>query len=119
VHFLDTYAGTVTKIADNGEAFRARLQDASFVTEYMHPEKIAELRAAGLNLTPGKCYSQNVPLVLGGQDIPDNYAACDIDVHVDIAGQIHKQVKGLPDGTQIAGINMVKPKERKPWWKIR
>lgn len=119
VHFLNTCSGTVTKIADSGEAFKALLQDAGFVTEYMHPAKIVELRDAGLRLTPGTCYSYKHLMVLGGQDTVDNIEVSSIAIHVDFSGHIHQQVKDLPDGTQIAGTKMMKPKERKPWWKIK
>jgi hypothetical protein len=118
VHFLDTCAGTVTKIAENGEAFTARLHETGFVTEHMYPAKIVELRDAGLNLTSGTCYSHKQFLVLGGQDTVDNYEVCSIAIHLDLTGHIHQQVKDLPDGTKIAGFEM-KPKERKPWWKIK
>ena len=119
VHFLDTCSGTVKKIAESGDGFKALLQDVEFVTEYMHPGQIADLKAAGLELTPGMCYSHKLLLVLGGQDTVDNYEVFPIAIHVDFTGQIHKQVKDLPEGTQIAGIKAVKPKEHKPWWKIK
>lgn len=101
VHFLDTYAGSVAKVSDDGDEFRALLRDVDFVTDHMYPDRFAELVDAGMVLQPGQCYDFKFPGVLGGEDAVENMEMTDLVVHFSIMGQIHEQVKDLPEGTPI------------------
>jgi hypothetical protein len=49
-------------------------------------------------LTKGKSYSFKIPMVLGGKATTDNVEIFDLVVWVSIIGQIHKQVKEIPQG---------------------
>lgn len=106
LYFLDTCEGTVDKVADSGVEFQAMLSDSGFVTAHFHPQIVGSLISGGLKLQQGECYSYKHPLVLGGQDEPDNIEASDASVHVGMLGQIHEQVKDLPPGTPISDIQI-------------
>jgi len=118
VHYLSTCSGDYEVVAENGQRFQELLKDTDFVSEHLQPERVQELRAAGLTLKPGQCYSHKHPLVLGGEDVVENYEACDAAVHVSLAGQTHEQTKGLPAGTRINEVRIVGAEKSKPWWKI-
>ena len=36
-----------------------------------------------------------------GEYEPENFELTDIEVHFELSGQIHKQIKDLPDGTNV------------------
>jgi hypothetical protein len=106
VYFVDVVGGAISIVADDGATFQELLQDAKFVTERMYPSRIVELRRAGMSLEPGQVYSHKHPLVLGGEDELENIEQTDVAVHVGIHGQIHQQVKDLPEGTSISDIQI-------------
>lgn len=104
VYFVDTVEGTVTLVANEGATFQSQLQDTEFVTARLYPSRIVQLRKAGITLGPQEVYSHQRPLVLGGEDEPDNIEATHVAVHLSLSGQIHQQVKDLPEGTSITGV---------------
>ncbi len=106
VYFIDMVEGTITSVADDGPSFQSLLSDTQFVTDHMFPSRIVQLRNAGKTLQPTHVYSHKQPLVLGGSDDADNVDMTDVSVHVSIHGQIHRQVKDLPDGASIDSIKI-------------
>ena len=67
------------------------------------------LGIAGLSLPEHHVYSHKQPLVLGGEDSVENYEATDVRLHLSLMGQIHEQVKDLPEGTPIGEIEIKDP----------
>lgn len=106
VYFVDVVGGAVSQVADDGAEFESLLQDPQFVTAHMYPARIVELRQAGLTLQPNEVYSHCTLLVLGGSDELDNIETTDASVHVSIHGQVHCQVKDLPEGSPIPEIEI-------------
>lgn len=106
VYFVDMVEGNVRPIADDGETFQQLLRDNEFVTEHMFPSRIVQFRNAGMTLGPKQVYSHKHVLALGGADDIDNVEATDVSVHVSIHGQVHRQIKDLPDGTPISKIKI-------------
>ncbi len=106
VYILDAVAGSITSVAHDGASFQPLLSDGQFVTDYMFPSRIVELRNVGKTLKPQHVYSHKHPLVLGGADDTDNVEVTDVQVHLSTHGQIHRQVKDLPDGAPISSIKL-------------
>lgn len=106
VYFLDANIGTIEQIAANGDEFQNRLRDVRFVTEKLLPARILELRKAGITLKPGEVYSHSHPMVLGGEDTDENIAPTHVSVHLSLYGQIHRQIKDLPEGTSISEFRL-------------
>ena len=104
VYFIDTVEGSVSLVTDNGSEFETLLTDTQFVTRYLFPSRIVQLREAGKTLSQQQVYSHTKPLVLGGDDNAENVEATDVSVHVSIHGQIHRQVKDLPEGASVDNI---------------
>ena len=106
VYFVDMVEGKITPVAEDGASFQALLTDNEFVTDHLFPARIVELRSAEKNLEPGQVYSHKQLLVLGGNDEVENVEATDVSVHISIHGQVHRQVKDLPDETPIGDIKI-------------
>lgn len=98
VHVLDTGAGTLTRVADSADAFRALLADRDFVADHLAVQMVGDLLQAGVRLAPGQVYSFRKPPVLGGAYELDNVEPTDMDVHFSLTGQIHEQTRTPPAG---------------------
>jgi Domain of unknown function (DUF1851) len=61
----------------------------------------------GLVLASGQIYDYTVAPALGGELGLDNVQTIDFVVGVNIAGQLHRQIKDLPPGTSISGVELV------------
>jgi hypothetical protein len=71
------------------------------------PDMVALLEARGERLAPGQCYSYQVPPCFGGPLTTDNVRAVPARVHFSVTGQMHRQIKDLPAGTQIGSVKLV------------
>ena len=109
VCFVDVVGGEVVTVCDSTEAFEEALDDDEFIAEFFYPERVQELRATGLKLSGRSVFSHKLPLVVGGEDEVANFETADAVIHVSIHGQIHRQVKDLPDGAEIGEIEIVPP----------
>lgn len=106
IHWLDAGAGQLTEIAGSLDEFNLLRQQTVHATEWFIPELVGDLLQGGARLAPGECFSYKVPPVLGGQMEPSNFEPADLSVHFGILGQIHEQVKDLPEGTPIGEIKL-------------
>lgn len=106
VYFLDANVGSIDKVALNGDEFQNKLRDIRFVTEKLLPARILQLRKAGITLKPGEVYSHSHPMALGGEDNNENVAPTSVLIHLSLYGQIHRQIKDLPEGTSISDIRL-------------
>lgn len=106
IYFVDMVEGTITSVAEDGDSFQSLLSDTQFVTDHLFPSRIVQLRNAGKTLKPKHVYSHKQLLALGGDDDTDNVEVTDISVHISIHGQVHRQVKDLPDGASIDSITI-------------
>jgi len=106
VHLLDAGEGSLTQVSDSVDEFRDLLNDEDFVAAYFDVEAVAEMKSAGRVLEPGQVWGFIRPPVLGGAFGTDNYEPMDLEVHLSIQGQIHRQVKDLPPGTPISSIKL-------------
>jgi hypothetical protein len=106
VYLLDTVAGKPEMVATDGNAFESKLNSSEFVTNTMYPTTVSELIERFGNLPENHVYAHKKYLILGGQDTIANYEVTDAAVHFSITGQIHFQVKDLPEGTRVDQINI-------------
>lgn len=109
IYFVNVIEGRINRVADDSAAFQNLLTDTEFVTEHMFPSRIVHFRAAGKTLSPKHVYSYKQPLVLGGEDDVDNIEPTFASVHISLHGQIHEQVKDLPEGTPIGELKIRDP----------
>lgn len=108
IYWLNSGDGTLTKVAENIEEFRAKLQDPEVVRDWFLVDLITALKEEGKKLESAQVYSYKKLIVLGGDYSTDNFEPTDIEVHFSFAGQIHQQVKDLPPGTKINAVKFTK-----------
>ena len=106
IHWLDVGAGRLTEIASSFDEFQQLRQQPANAAEWFVPQLVGGILLTGVRLGPGECFSYKVPPVLGGQMEPSNFEPADLAVHFSILGQIHQQIKDLPDGTSIGEIKL-------------
>jgi len=100
-YWLNVGEGIFEKVAENIEQFKAKLKDNEQVDEWFLIGLVEELKQSGLELTDNHLYGYKKLPVLGGEYKPENFELTDIEVHFELSGQIHKQIKDLPDGTKV------------------
>jgi hypothetical protein len=114
VSFLDTERGTLELVATDRYAWKRELEDTDRVWDWFKPDRVQELREAGLILQSGEVYSPLVPAILGGSPKPENYTTAEWRGHMNFLGQVHAQVRDLPLGTRIERINFENiPRQKK------
>jgi len=62
---------------------------------------VDQLVASGCFLGPGLCYSYKMLPILGGSYGPEGRVTLPIGEHFGLWGRMHREVSGLPDGTEI------------------
>ena len=107
VFWLDTGTGKLQQVAESAEEFKNLIQQPENADQWFIPQLVGDLIVSGVRLAPGQCYSYKNPPILGGEIQPANFLPCDLSVHFSILGQIHRQVRDLPPGTEIADIKFV------------
>jgi len=101
VHMLDVGAGTLNKVADSRDDFASKLDEGDNASQWLMIPLVDRLTTAGVTLGEGQCYSYRQPPVLGGQYAVENVCVLSIPQHYGAYASIHRQIKDLPDGTQV------------------
>jgi hypothetical protein len=110
IHWLNTVQGSVEFVAADEEAFERECHVPENLNAWFMPEVVKGQELLGMTPRKDQCLSFVHPPVLGGQLDPDNIEVTDIAVHFSIMGQIHRQVKDLPEGTKIDSIRIEMPR---------
>jgi hypothetical protein len=107
--FLDTVDGTITRAWATEDELRGSLRSVAGQDRYLLAG-LAEAAARVLGaLEAPQVYDFKTPPVLGGQIDVANLGRVDFVVSVNIAGQLHQQVKNRPAGARISGIRVEGP----------
>jgi hypothetical protein len=104
IEMLDAIEGTLEKVAANYSEFQRLVNTQEKQEEWLLSELVLTLHQKNVVPARGECYSFKLPLVLGGKAESDNVELCDFRLWVSICGQIHDQVRALPEGTPICGF---------------
>lgn len=106
VWYLDLIEGSLTRTWDDRDACLATLETGDGLDTYLLAG-LAEA-AVGHGIVPGpdEVLAFTLPPVVGGQMNVGNLTTVPFVVGVDIAGQLHQQVRDLPPGTPISGITI-------------
>lgn len=104
--YLDTLEGRLSKIANGLPQFEALLKESDWRDHFLMAGLVIGARGRGSVLEPGECYDFAVAPILGGEVSVDAMQKISLVVKVSLAGQIHEQVKDLPDGTHISGFEI-------------
>jgi hypothetical protein len=106
VFMLDTLEGSFVRIADSTSDIDNLLRAEDAQNKWLMREWVTLCKASGFFLTKDQCYGWRVAPVLGGKLALANIQVFDMYVYLSVTGQLHRQLKGLPDDYQITGIKM-------------
>jgi hypothetical protein len=101
VHWLDTGAGTTELIALSEVEFWAVLGDPSRAADLLLQQVVELFLQANGPFPPGKCLGYKTLPVLGGDYAGANRVLMPAAEHFAFTGDVHQQIKDLPDGTNI------------------
>ncbi|MGW3346206.1 T6SS immunity protein Tdi1 domain-containing protein [Nonomuraea rubra] len=104
--WLDAMEGSLTRPWEDADAVQAELNTADGQERYLLAGLAREAAQRGLTLAADQVYDFTRPPVLGGEVSADNLGQIDFVVGLNIAGQIHEQVRDLPPGAPITGITV-------------
>lgn len=117
VWLLDVVAGSLTRGWASVEECEAALDDPEQRAQLLRTELITELTAGGLVPAPDQIYDFAHPPVLGGELTAANVQVMDFVTAVGMTGQIHDQVRFIPDGAQVS-IAVDEAPRRSGWRKL-
>lgn len=98
---LDWLEGRLTTVAHSLEEFERSLDSEDVRDNLLLMGLVLGARGCGLMLATRECYDFKIPPILGGAMEVDNVEMLSFAAKLNIAGQIHQQVKDLPPGTKI------------------
>ena len=110
VHWLETDAGSFTKVATSRDDFEAKIDDDENANNWLMIPLVDRCVAAGLRLGPGQCYGFKQPTILGGDFTVENTGVLDIGDYLGSRGSIHEQLHDVPDGAQVTIKIVNRPK---------
>jgi hypothetical protein len=99
--FLDVGGGTLEFIAESFYDFFEENLSYEQTEELLLPILVDKLELHGIVLKPGQVYSYRLLPIASGTYDEKNMFALDLYEHFGVTGEIHFQLKGLPDGTRI------------------
>lgn len=103
---IDTIEGRLLKVADSFDELGTMLRASDARDEVLFEGLVIGARNRGLMLDAGECYDFKIAPVLGGQMSVDEIGKLSFVVKLNIAGQLHEQVKDLPVGTKIDKVTI-------------
>ena len=98
---LDTGAGTAKPVAESRSAFELALVDSTRSEELLLLPVVRSYEAAHGRLVAGQCLGFHTLPVFGGAYSADNRWAISIAEHAAFTGDVHRQIRDLPDGTRV------------------
>jgi len=102
IHWLEVNGGTLIEIANTSNAFLQML-DSGDMAEIEDAETDArEFAQTGLLPGPDECIGFKIPLVFEeSSEVDENTYIADLYQCVSFLGDIHRQIRDLPDGSKV------------------
>jgi hypothetical protein len=98
IYFLDILDGSISLAAQSEHALNNLLQNEANQNRWLMSDWVGICRDRKLLLAQGQCYGWKLAPILGGKFEFQNIQLFDISVYECIMGQIHRQIKKLPEG---------------------
>jgi len=119
--YLDVIAGSLDLLWPDAVTLQAALGTEAGQDDFLLGGLAMAAERRGLVLGDNEVFDFNPPPALGGPIDIANLTATDFVVAVNIAGQIHEQVRNLPAGTKIGHVtvNGAAPEPKKSWFRRR
>ncbi|GAA1384897.1 T6SS immunity protein Tdi1 domain-containing protein [Catellatospora chokoriensis] len=104
--YLDTIEGALTRVWASADELALDLSTEQGQDRYLLGGLAAQAADRGLELGSDQVYTFMPPPVIGGGVTIESVVVESFAVAVNIAGQIHEQVRDLPPGTSVTGITL-------------
>jgi type VI secretion system (T6SS) immunity protein Tdi1 len=104
--FLDTVEGSLVPTWPDAASLQAAVNTREAQEQYLLSHLVHAAAEAGMDPGPDQVLSFTVPPVLGGELSVENIEPADFVVSVNIAGQVHEQVRSLPPGTPVTDVRI-------------
>lgn len=114
VWWLDTFYGELLCHWGSIDECTAELQTREGQEQYLRAGLAAAAATQGLTPNESQVYDLGHPAVLGGELVVGNVQVMDFVTALGMAGQIHDQVRFIPEGTQVR-IGGQEPERRGGW----
>jgi len=101
VAMLDPGGGNVEILADSVTAFHALLRDGKRAAALLQQPIVDAFEATNGPLPEGRCLSFTTLPVFGGAYTVENRYSLPIKEHAGVTGEIHRQIRDLPDGAKV------------------
>jgi hypothetical protein len=102
VHRLDVTSGTISSIAASREEFRVAARDAEKKRDWLLEELAEQAQRLGCSPGKGQCVGGKIPFVFAqSANAPENMYVADLYEYVSFMGDLHSQIKSVPDGGQV------------------
>ncbi len=101
IWFLNIHGGTFDQVAPSTSELERRMDvDSDFRDSLLKSSALKELVAKGCKVGMGQCFTYKLPIVLGNAQ-PE---ICTMGIYeaVGFLGDVHRQIKDLPDGSKIS-----------------
>lgn len=106
IWFLDTLEGCLTKICDTKDELTSLLGTTEGENQYLFAGFVERAHREGMILNSGESYDFKLSPVIGGKIEYENVAPRNFVVAVNVAGQLHERIKGMPEGSKITGFTI-------------
>jgi hypothetical protein len=115
VHRLDVTSGTISVVATSTSEFREAARDSGKKRDWFLDELAEQAKRKGCNPGKGQCVGGKIPFVFAqSANAPDNLYVADIYEYVSLMGDLHGQMKNVPDGGQVRIRIQPRPGEPDP-----
>jgi hypothetical protein len=116
--YLDIVEGAISRAWPDLDEMRSSLASAEARDRYLLEGLVHAATDRGLTLGEASIYDFTVAPVLGGSLAMENVSVTDFVVGVNIAGQIHDQVRHMRPGTNVSGVTVDAgaPTKRRGLW---
>lgn len=104
--FLDTLEGSVSLICGSVAELDELLSTTEGQDHYLFGGLVERAVREGQMLGQDQCYNYMVSPLIGGSASYENIGVRNFVVAVNLAGQLHNQVRHVPDGTRITGFKI-------------
>lgn len=101
IWFLDRIEGKLTLAAVDHERLEQILDTEEGQDHYLWYALVEAAQVAGMVPDDNECYDFKVAPILGGDTTLENLELRAFDLVLNIAGQVHEQVKDVPAGTAV------------------
>lgn len=103
---LDLLEGVLRTVAKDREAFLQAIEDDDYRDELLGDVWVQAAARRGIELGTAECLDWMPPPILGGQCSAESLVKLPTVAKINMAGQLHQQVRNVPPDFRITGVTV-------------